>query len=100
MFSHYHMMKQEIVEKFPRMSGIRFCPISFSTRKQEMLTQSVKVLEKHYLRIHPKFDKFVTSLRTAKTTINNTMYDKQVSSYSDLCDCWQMVSLMLTEDVS
>jgi hypothetical protein len=90
-------MKKGAVEKFLKMSGVTFCPISFSTRKQEMLTHSVKVLEKHYVRIDKRFDKLITSLRTAKTTINNAMYDKQASSYSDLCESWQTISLLLSE---
>jgi hypothetical protein len=61
-----------------------------------MLTHSIKVLEKHYVRINKKFDKLITSLRTAKTTTSNTTYDKQASSYTDLCD-WQIVCLMIKE---
>lgn len=64
-----------------------------------MLTHAVKVLEKHYIRIDKRFEKLITSLRTAKTITNNTTYDKQASSYSDLCDCWQMISLMVREDI-
>lgn len=97
MFPLYEKMKPELVDKFITMSGVIFCPINFSKNKMKMLTHSVKVLEKHYIRIDKSFDKLITSLRTAKTTTNNIMYDKQASSYSDLCDCWQMISLMVTE---
>lgn len=41
-----------------------------------MLDHSIRVLEKHYIRIDKQFDKLITALRTATTTTSNTKYDR------------------------
>jgi hypothetical protein len=60
---------------------------SISYKRPEYLSSAVKFV----------LNSQITSLRTAVATVTNAQYDKLASSYSDLCDCWQMISLLVKE---
>lgn len=98
LYPNYYTMKPNLVEKFITMSGVWVCPINFAKKRKEMLRHSNYLLSKHYIRIDKSFNKFMTGLRSAATTTNDLDYDKQASSYSDLVDCFLMLSLLVTQD--
>jgi hypothetical protein len=56
-------------------------PVNFSQKHKQMLMHTKKILEKGYLVINPKFDKLITSLRTAVD--NEGVLDKESTSYDN-----------------
>jgi hypothetical protein len=65
-------------------------PVSFSTEHKSMLGNCKMLLERDggYIAINPKFDKLITSLRTAVE--NDGMLDKEVTSYDDIFDAFRL----------
>lgn len=63
-------------------------PVNFATRHKAMLGHSKLLLEKGYIAINEKFDKLITSLRTAVAT-ENTL-DKEATSYNDIFDSFRL----------
>jgi hypothetical protein len=61
-------------------------PVSFSTEHKAMLGNCKMLLERDggYIAINPKFDKLITSLRTAEE--NDGVLDKEATSYDDVFD--------------
>jgi hypothetical protein len=53
-----------------------------------MLGHCKLILEGGYLSIHPKFDKLITSLRTA-VDVDGTL-DKESTSYNDIFDAFRL----------
>jgi Terminase RNaseH-like domain len=74
-------------EAFPNMKVV---PISFNKEHKTMLQNVMKVIEGGYIRIHPRFDKLITSLRTASTTNTEYELDKEKTSYDDLFDAFRL----------
>jgi hypothetical protein len=67
-------------------------PISFSTEHKSMLGNCKMLLERDggYLAINPKkFDKLITSLRTA-VEYNDGILDKEATSYDDIFDAFRL----------
>jgi hypothetical protein len=62
--------------------------VNFATRHKAMLGHSKLLLEKGYIAINDKFDKLITSLRTAVAT-ENTL-DKEATSYNDIFDSFRL----------
>lgn len=58
------------------------------TRHKAMLGHSKLLLEKGDITINEKFDKLVTSLRTA-VAVENTL-DKEATSYNDIYDSFRL----------
>ncbi|HET7345331.1 MAG TPA: hypothetical protein VFJ05_05630 [Nitrososphaeraceae archaeon] len=67
-------------------------PVSFSTEHRSMLGNCKMFLEKDggYIAINPKkFDKLITSLRTA-VEYNDGVLDKEATSYDDIFDAFRL----------
>jgi hypothetical protein len=69
---------------FGHNSNIRIRPINFNTEHKNMLSNLHAVVSKGYLAIPEKYDKLITSLRTAYAEALNLK--KDVTSYDDLLD--------------
>jgi hypothetical protein len=65
-------------------------PVSFSTEHRSMLGNCKMLLERDggYIAINPKFDKLITSLRTAVE--NDGVLDKEATSYDDVFDAFRL----------
>ena len=63
-------------------------PINFSQEHKQMLMHTKMILEKGYLVINPKFNKLITSLRTAVD--NEGALDKESTSYDDILDALRL----------
>ena len=63
--------------------------VSFSTEHKSMLGNCKMFLERDggYIAINPKFDKLITSLRTAVE--NDGVLDKEATSYDDIFDAFR-----------
>ncbi len=60
-----------------------------------MAKHCVKVLAHHRVRIHPKFDKSITSLKSATTKDDEFSLDKPKSAFNDLFDSFRFSLLCL-----
>jgi hypothetical protein len=63
-------------------------PVNFSQEHKQMLMHTKMILEKGYLVINPKFDKLITSLRTAID--NEGVLEKERTSYNDILDALRL----------
>jgi hypothetical protein len=65
-------------------------PVSFSTEHKSMLGNCKMLLERDggYIAINTKFDKLITSLRTAVE--NDGMLNKEATSYDDVFDAFRL----------
>jgi hypothetical protein len=65
-------------------------PVNFSRKHKEMLAHTKKLMENDggQIAINPKFDKLITSLRTA--VANESTLDKHAISFNDLLDAFRM----------
>jgi len=67
---------------------MRVIPVSFKEHKN-MLSHCKLLLEKEYVEINPRFDKLVTSLRTAVEKGEGDL-DKEATSYDDIFDGYRL----------
>jgi hypothetical protein len=72
------------IKDFGKNSNVKIRPISFNSEHKTMLANLHAVVTKRYLAIPEKYDKLITSLRTAYTT--ELDLDKKQTSYDDLLD--------------
>jgi hypothetical protein len=65
-------------------------PISFAVEHKSMLGNCKMLLERDggYIAINPKFDKLITSLRTAVE--DDGILDKEATSYDDIFDAFRL----------
>jgi hypothetical protein len=63
---------------------MKIIPVNFMTEHKQMLSNLHALVSKQYLAIDPKYDKLLTSLRTAYAEELNLK--KDVTSYDDLLD--------------
>jgi hypothetical protein len=73
---------------FGHNSNIRIRPVNFSTEHRNMLSNLHVVVSKGYLAVDPKYDKLLTSLRTAYAEELNLKKDQ--TSYDDLLDALRL----------
>jgi len=73
---------------FGHNSNIRIRPVNFNTEHKHMLSNLHVVVSKSYLAVDPKYDKVLTSLRTAWAEELNLK--KDVTSYDDLLDALRL----------
>ena len=64
------------------------CPINFSQKHREMLMHTKLLFERHSIAINAKFNKLITSLKTAVE--NDGSLDKETTSYSDIFDAFRL----------
>lgn len=69
-------------------SNIKIRPINFSTEHKNMLSNLYAVVSKEYLAIPEKYEKLITSLRTALAL--ELSLDKKETSYDDLLDALRL----------
>ncbi len=68
--------------------NIKIRPVNFSTEHRNMLSNLHAIVSKGYLAIDPKYDKLLTSLRTAYAEELNLK--KEQTSYDDLLDALRL----------
>ena len=73
---------------FGHNSNIRIRPVNFNTEHKNMLSNLNVVVSNGYLAIDTKYDKLLTSLRTAYA--NELSLDKEQTSYNDLLDALRL----------
>ena len=76
------------MKDFGHNSNIRIRPVNFSAEHKNMLSNLHAVITKRYLAIPEKYDKLITSLRTAYAY--ELSLDKEQTSYSDLLDALRL----------
>jgi hypothetical protein len=66
-------------------------PVAFSTSAKDMLVHTKELLEyeRPLIAIHPKFEKLITSLRTA-TSDDLGKLDKEQTSYHNVLDAFRL----------
>lgn len=74
----------ESTQDFGRNSNIEIRPVNFNTEHKNMLSNIQAVVSKGYLAIPPKYDKLITSMRTAYA--EELSFDKKQTNYDDLFD--------------
>jgi len=67
---------------------MKICPVNFTTEHKQMLSHLHVMVNKNYLAIPEKYDKLITSLRTAYAT--EYSLDKEQTSYSDSLDALRL----------
>jgi hypothetical protein len=67
---------------------VKIIPVNFNTNHKQMLGNLHAVISKGYLAIEPKYDKLLTSLRTAYA--NELSLVKEQTSYNDLLDALRL----------
>jgi hypothetical protein len=67
---------------------MKIIPINFLTTHKQMLSNLHVMVSKGYLAIPSKYEKLITSLRTATAT--EYSLDKQQTSYDDLLDALRL----------
>ena len=70
-------------------------PIPFQTTHKQMLYHVKFLLERKYVHIDKRFDKLITSLRTAIAT--DGILDKQQTSFNDILDSFRLVLWLYQE---
>lgn len=75
--------------KRPIDEYMRVIPVSFNKEHKNMLSHCKLLLEKEYVEINPRFDKLVTSLRTAVEKGEGDL-DKEATSYDDIFDGYRL----------
>lgn len=72
------------------LTDMHVVPVNFSTEHKNMLTNCKLLMERNggYISIHPKFNKLITSLRTAVEQDGNL--DKETTSYDDILDAFRL----------
>jgi hypothetical protein len=78
----------ENIPDFGHNSNIKIRPVNFNTEHKNMLSNLHALVSKQYLAIDPKYDKLLTSLRTAYAEELNLK--KDVTSYDDLIDALRL----------
>jgi hypothetical protein len=73
---------------FGHNSNIKIRPVNFNTEHKNMLSNLHVVASKGYLAVDPKYDKLLTSLRTAWA--EELSLKKDVTSYNDLLDALRL----------
>jgi hypothetical protein len=63
-------------------------PVNFSRDHRDMLMHCKSLLSYNIVKIHPKFEKLITALRTARDDENKLLKDEM--SYDDLLDSFRL----------
>ena len=71
-------------------NNIQVFPVNFSTIHKDMLAHTTELLSAKKIRVHPIFQKLITSLRTAVVNTNTGSLDKDATSYNDIFDAFRM----------
>jgi hypothetical protein len=76
----------------PRLdyNNVQVFPVNFATMHKDILAHTNDLLSIKKIRIHPNFEKLITSLRTAMINTNEGNLDKDATSYNDIFDAFRM----------
>jgi hypothetical protein len=86
-YEHYEKYSREELHRMIHRGNMRICPITFgSGNGSEMLHHAKILIEEHHIKIHPSFDKLITSLKTAYEI--DGKLDKEMTSYNDTFDAF------------
>jgi hypothetical protein len=88
---HYKKSYHDIYNLDFLMGNMFVVPVHFAKEHKRMLTHTKKVLEYNggSIAINPRFDKLITSLRTAVEN-GEGILDKEMTSYDDIFDAFRM----------
>ena len=75
--------------KKPIDEYMRVIPVHFNKEHKNILAHCKLMLEKDYVEINPRFDKLITSLRTAIENGEGSV-DKEATSYDDIFDGFRL----------
>ena len=67
---------------------MKICPVNFTSEHKQMLSHLHVMVNKSYLGVSSKYDKLITSLRTAYAT--EYSLNKDQTSYNDLLDALRL----------
>ncbi len=92
-----HELKPELVQSYISSAcrEPRIVPMNFQQLHKNMAKHTVKVLAKQRVRIHPRFDRLITSLNSATTKDDEYSLDKTKSAFNDLFDAFRLALLCL-----
>jgi hypothetical protein len=82
----------ESSKQAPNPEAWKVLPVNFATEHKQMLSHLAMIVSKEYLAIPEKFDKVITSLRTAYA--NEYSLDEEQTSYSDSLDALRLACKM------
>ena len=71
-------------------NNVQVFPVNFASMHKDMLAHVNELLSAKKIKIHPTFQKLITSLRTAVVNINTGNLDKDATSYNDIFDAFRM----------
>jgi hypothetical protein len=77
-----------LAEDYVSPETMRVIPVNFVTEHKHLLSHLLVVLSKGYLAIPERYDKLITSLRTAFA--KELTLDKEQTSYDDLLDALRL----------
>jgi hypothetical protein len=91
----YWILEPDVVERwiYSDCTENTVVPIVFRTKRKEMLQHLHKLVSTHNIRINPKFDRLITSLKTATSKNDTYDLDKANTSYDDSLDSLQLAVL-------
>lgn len=93
----YEKLKPDVLER-QIQSGCNeplIVPINFQKHHKSMAKHTVKALAHKRVRIHPRFDDLIISLKSATTKEDEWTLDKPRSANNDLFDAFRMSLLCL-----
>ncbi|MGA9845263.1 MAG: hypothetical protein WBQ25_23420, partial [Nitrososphaeraceae archaeon] len=71
-------------------NNVQVFPVNFATMHKDMLANTNELLSAKKIKIHPTFQRLITSLRTAVVNTNTGNLDKDATSYNDIFDAFTM----------
>ena len=87
-YEHYEKYAKEEINVKIYKGNMIVCPINFGDRHIDLLHHAKNIAEKHRIKIHPSFDKLITSLKTAYE--EDGILDKEMTSYDDVFDAFRL----------
>jgi hypothetical protein len=71
-------------------NNVQVFPVNFASMHKDMLAHVDELLSAKKIKIHPAFQKLITSLRMAVFNTNTRALDKEATSYNDIFDAFRM----------
>jgi hypothetical protein len=84
-YEHYEKYSRDELQRMIYIGNMRDCPLNFGAGNGAQMQHHAKnLVEKHFIKIHPCFDKLITSLHTAYEIDGDL--DKEQTPYNDIFD--------------
>ena len=71
-------------------NNVQVFPVNFASMHKDMLAHTNELLSAKKIKIHPTFQKLITSLRTVVVNANTGSLDKESTSHNDIFDAFRM----------